>query len=38
MVSSSPIRRRDASADSVVLPVPDRPNRIAPSPFSPTLA
>jgi hypothetical protein len=26
--SSSPIRKRLGSADSVVLPVPDRPNRI----------
>src|SRR3546814_20199086 len=38
MISSSPIRRRSASADSVVLPVPDSPNRIAASLFLPTLA
>ena len=37
-VSSSPIRRRSGSADSVVLPVPERPNRIAESPRSPVLA
>ncbi|KTF07643.1 hypothetical protein MGSAQ_000862 [marine sediment metagenome] len=27
--SSSPIRTRDGSADRVVLPVPDRPKKIA---------
>ena len=37
-VSSSPIRRRSGSADSVVLPVPERPNRIATSPRSPAFA
>ena len=38
LVSSSPIRRRPGSADSVVLPVPERPKRIAASPRSPTFA
>jgi hypothetical protein len=36
--SSSPISVRDASADSVVLPVPERPKKIAVSPFGPILA
>src|SRR5437588_744758 len=36
--SSSPIKVREASAESVVLPVPDRPKKIAQSPFGPTLA
>src|SRR3546814_19742299 len=36
--SSSPISVRDASAESVVLPVPDRPKKIAVSPSAPMLA
>src|SRR5256885_3639974 len=36
--SSSPIKVREASADRVVLPVPDSPKKIAQSPFGPTLA
>ena len=37
-VSSSLMSRRPGSADSVVLPVPERPNRIAASPRSPAFA
>jgi len=36
--SSSPISERSGSAESVVLPVPDRPKKIATSPASPTFA
>ena len=36
--SSSPIKPRDASADNVVFPVPDRPKKSATSPPGPTLA
>src|SRR5689334_15695813 len=36
--SSSPIRSRSGSAESVVLPVPERPKNNAVSPFLPTLA
>ena len=36
--SSSPISRRSGSAESVVLPVPERPKKTATSPSSPTLA
>jgi hypothetical protein len=36
--SSSPISVREASAESVVLPVPDRPKNTAASPPGPTLA
>ena len=38
MCSSSPMRSRSGSADRVVLPVPDNPNRMALSPPVPTLA
>jgi hypothetical protein len=36
--SSSPTSCRSGSAESVVLPVPERPKKTATSPFSPTLA
>ncbi len=36
--SSSPIRRRSGSVDSVVLPVPERPKNTATRPSSLTLA
>jgi len=37
-VSSSPMRVRFGSADSVVLPVPESPKNSAESPLAPTLA
>ena len=37
-VSSSPMRRRSGSADSVVFPVPESPNRIAESSRDPMFA
>ena len=36
--SSSPISERSGSADSVVLPVPERPKKTATLPSSPTFA